>query len=300
MEQWIEASDGHVLFTRLLKPQGESIGHIHLLHGMAEHSGRYLPFAENLVAEGYTVSMHDHRGHGRTAEQNGAPFGFFAEQDGFLQAVKDVETVARAVVGDEKFLLFGHSMGSFIARRYAQLYPERLMKLIICGTGTATLQHAAGKSLAHILAEKYGSETPSVLMDDLSFKNFNQQFKPNRTNFDWLAQNAEAVDDYIADPYCGFIATTRFYEDLLGGILAVSKQGEVAKIPNIPIMLISGSKDPVGQNGAGVFTVAKQLTKAGKEHVHVYLVDDMRHEILNEKNRAHTIAHIKRWLRNDE
>lgn len=300
MERFIEASDGHLLFTRLLKREGTSKGHIHLLHGMAEHSGRYMDFAQALVADGYTVSMHDHRGHGRTAEANNAPFGFFAKRDGFSQVVADVETVVTAFIGDAPFILFGHSMGSFLARRYAQLYPARLQRLMICGTGAMSALHAAGQVVARLLAQKDGDTAPSPLLNNLTFSSFNQQFAPNRTDFDWLAQNDEAVDQFIADPYCGFISTTRFYADLSDGLLLLSRIKEVQKTPNIPILLLSGDQDPVGQNGTGVFLVAEQLVKAGKDNVQVYLVDNMRHEILNEKNRAHTIAHIKRWLKDEQ
>ncbi|MER1985536.1 MAG: alpha/beta fold hydrolase [Solibacillus sp.] len=296
MGQFIEAKDGHLLFTRMLQPEGPSKGHIHLLHGMAEHSGRYVAFAQSLVEDGYCVSMHDHRGHGQTAEKNGAPFGFFAERDGFAQAVEDVETVTRELT-NAPFLLFGHSMGSFVARRYAQLYPQRIEKLILCGTGAASPLHVAGQIVARVVAKQGGDKAPSPLLNELTSKSFNRQFAPNRTDFDWLAQNAEAVDAFMADPYCGFVSTARFYADLSDGMLLLSRMEEMRKMPNIPILLISGERDPVGQNGTGVFHVAKQLTKASKDDVQVYLVEQMRHEVLNEKNRAHTIAHIKRWLR---
>lgn len=298
MERFIEAKDGHLLFTRLFKGDEPSKGHIHLLHGMAEHSGRYVSFAESLVAAGFSVSMHDHRGHGRTAEKNDAPLGFFAARNGFSQVVEDVETVMQELV-DGPFILFGHSMGSFIARRYAQLYPEHIEKLILCGTGAATYLHTAGQVAARLLAKKDGDLALSPLLNDLSFKSFNNQFKPNRTDYDWLAQNEEAVDAYMVDPYCGFISTTRLYADISDGLVLVSKMEEVRKMPNIPILLISGEQDPVGQNGTGVFHVAKQFMAAHKEHVQVCLVEGMRHEIVNEKNRAQTMAHIKRWLTNE-
>ena len=57
MERLIEARDGHVLVARLLAPVGVSKGHIHMLHGMAEHSGRYVEFAQSLVADGFTGNI---------------------------------------------------------------------------------------------------------------------------------------------------------------------------------------------------------------------------------------------------
>lgn len=299
VEQHIQMNDGHIIVARLLKPVGHSRGHIHLLHGMAEYSARYIPFAESLVEEGYTVSMHDHRGHGKTAEVNQATRGFFAKRRGFQTVVDDVETVTRALVQGEQFILFGHSMGSFIARRYAQLYQNRLERLILCGTGFATPVHYAGRIVARVLANVQGDETPSPLMNTLSLKSFNKRFLPNRSDFDWLALNERAVDGYLDDPYCGFTSTTRFYADLTDGTTLVSKTAEIAKTPDIPILLISGEKDAVGQNGQGVFKLAKKLHQTGKRHVQVYLAENMRHELLNERNSAHTIAQIKRWLKNE-
>lgn len=292
----ITLNDGTKIFVRQFEPAGEAIGHIHILHGMAEHSGRYVPFAESLVEDGYRVTMHDHRGHGRTAELNNAPFGYFAKRGGFERVVEDVEEVMQQLGVTTPFTLFGHSMGSFIARRYAQRYPHRLQRLIICGTGFVTPLHYIGRVAGRMFAYVQGDDVKSPFLNGMSFKSFNNQFRPTRSDFDWIARSDAAVDAYMSDPYCGFVPTTRFFADLSDGIVKVCKQKEVANMPNIPILLISGSEDPLGQRGSGVFKLARQLTAAGLDNVQVYLAENMRHEILNERNRAHTIAQIKRWL----
>ena len=79
MERYIQMSDEQFVFTRTLEPSTPCIGHIHILHGMAEHSGRYLTFAKTLNAAGYVVTMHDHRGHGETAAYNGT-LGFLLKK----------------------------------------------------------------------------------------------------------------------------------------------------------------------------------------------------------------------------
>lgn len=292
----IQVNDGTLIFVRQFAPVKKKIGHIHIMHGMSEHSGRYIAFAESLVAEGYSVSMHDHRGHGKTAELNNAPFGFFAARNGFETVVDDVEQVIQALGVTEPFILFGHSMGSFVARRYAQRYPHRLTHLILCGTGVATPLHHTGRYAARVLARWRGDEAKSAFLNGMSFKSFNKKFRPTRSDFDWLAQSNEAVDRYIDDPYCGFVSTTRFFADVSDGIVTISKKNELAKTPDIPILLISGSADPLGQMGKGIYKLARQLQAVGVENIQVYLAENMRHEILNERNRAHTIAQIKRWL----
>ena len=295
-ERHVSMRDGTTIFVRHWLPQQEPIGHIHILHGMSEHSGRYVPFAESLVEAGYSVSTHDHRGHGKTAELNNMPFGFFAPRDGFELVVEDVEEVVRAIGIDEPFTLFGHSMGSFVARRYAQRYSNRLARLIVCGTGSVTPLHYTGRYVARMLAAIQGDDVKSPLLHSMSFRSFNKKFRPTRSEFDWLAASETAVDHFIEDPYCGFVSTTRFFADVSDGLVRISKRSELEKTPNVPILLISGEADPLGQRGKGIYKLARQLNAVGCTNVQVYLAEHMRHELLNERNRAHTIAQIKRWL----
>lgn len=295
-EQYIAMRDGTYIFARHWLPKESPIGHIHILHGMSEHSGRYMPFAESLVEEGYSVSTHDHRGHGKTAERNNAPFGFFAPRNGFELVVDDVEEVVRALGVDTPFTLFGHSMGSFVARRYAQRYRERLTRLILCGTGAVTPLHHTGRYVARMFAAVQGDTVRSPLLNGMSFKSFNKKFRPTRSDFDWLAADDAAVDRFMDDPYCGFVSTTRFFADVSDGIVRISRKKELAKTPDIPILLISGEADPLGQRGKGIYKLARQFNAVGLKNVQVYLAENMRHELLNERNRAHTIAQIKRWL----
>lgn len=297
--QFMTMSDGHEVFVTTLIPNEEIIGHIHILHGMAEHSTRYTSFAEMLCGHGYVVTMHDHRGHGHTAEQNGQ-LGYFAEKNGFSRVVKDVFDVLYQIRKDKNYppvILFGHSMGSFIARRYMQLYSETLQAAIICGTGATTRLHLAGNRLAKRLVATKGPLTDSHLMHKLSFGSFNKSFSDVKTPFDWLCSDHVEVQKYIDDPKCGFIGTNQFYVDLTDGLLMITNNGENSRIrPDLPVLFISGSDDPVGDRGSGVFDVAQQMTDEGVQSVVVYLFEGMRHEVLNEKNKQHAYDVIIRWL----
>ena len=299
MEQLKQMSDGHVVFTSKFEPEGTCIGHIHILHGMAEHSGRYEKFARELSAIGYVVTMHDHRGHGKTALRNGK-LGFFAEEDGFARVVEDVHeivSVMHAPYADVPLILFGHSMGSFIARRYIQLYGETVDRVILCGAGAVTTLHKVGHYVAMALAKQYGKDVESPLLNELSFGSFNKQFPSPKTAYDWLCSSESEVQKYIDDPYCGFIPTNQFFADLTKGFIALNRKKEIAKIQkNLPVLLISGSKDPVGEHGAGVYSVAEQYHAADLEDVTVYLFEDKRHEILNEDNQQAVYQVLLRWL----
>lgn len=299
MEQLMQMSDGHVVFTKKYEPVGACIGHIHILHGMAEHSGRYEKFARVLCAVGYVVTTHDHRGHGITAMRNGK-LGFFAEEDGFHRLVEDVYEIVcelHAPYTDVPFILLGHSMGSFIARRFIQLHGELVDRVILCGTGAVSTLHKVGHYVALSLAKQFGKDVESPLLNDLSFGHYNKQFPSAKTAYDWICSVDAVVQKFIEDPYCGFIPTNQFFVDLTQGLMEINQKKEIEKIKkNLPILLVSGSEDPVGEQGAGVYHVAAQYHAAGLEEVTVYLFEDMRHEILNEANQQMVYQVLLRWL----
>lgn len=291
--------DGQQVFVRIYEPE-QPIGHMHILHGMGEHSGRYEEFAKLLCAQGYYVSLHDHRGHGYTARGN---YGHFADERGFHHVVLDVLEVLlylRKTV-TVPLTLFGHSMGSFIARRFIQLYSDQISACIICGTGVTSATHLAGNQLANTLAKAQGKQTASPFMNRLSFGSFNKAFADTTTEFDWLSRDADEVQKYIDDEMCGFIPSHQFYADLTEGLLLVHRKEEMARTrTDLPVLFISGSHDPVGDFGKGVFKVAKRMTDVGMENVTVHLFEEMRHEILNETNKQHVHDAVLRWLKHVE
>jgi len=298
LEEILKMDDGHHVFVRIYKPDVTPKGNFHILHGMLEHGGRYEAFAQNLAEQGYFVTAHDHRGHGKTAEQNGQ-FGFFGEENGFHRVVEDVFEIVQHYSVDpqnQEIVLFGHSMGSFIARRFVQLYGGLIDKCILCGTGATTAFHLMGNALARICSLQ-GKDVPSQLLNRLSFNSFSRSVLNPKTIYDWLCSNEEEVEKYIQDPYCGFIPTNQFFVDLTEGLLVINQKEEIKKIrKDLPVLLISGSEDPVGSSGAGVYKVAKGMNDAGMTDVAVYLFEGMRHEILKEINRKHVYSIITRWL----
>jgi alpha-beta hydrolase superfamily lysophospholipase len=300
---YMKMSDGHEVFVRTFYPTKSIRSYIHILHGMAEHSARYESFAKHLCEEGYVVSMHDHRGHGFTAQKNGQ-LGFLGYENGFERIVQDVFEVVETLKHEQNFnrpILLGHSLGSFIARRFSQKYSDAIEKLILSGTASPTPLERAGHILAKQLVRIQGATQPSPLMNDLSFGTFNRNIDHPKTKFDWLTTDEVEVQKYIDDPFCGFIATNQFFVDITGGMAFLDRPNENARIrSDLPILLISGTADPVGdKKGKGVVKAGQQLVAAGVESVLVYLFEGMRHEILNEKKKDQVIEIIVRWL-NDE
>lgn len=275
-------------------------GIVQISHGMAEHILRYEDFCTFLNKHGFIVYGNDHRGHGGTIQ---APDdkGFFAERDGFEKVVSDMKQLTSIIEEehpDIPIFLFGHSMGSFLARRYIQLFGSEIEGVILSGTGgrKGTLGKA-GILLAKWERKRKGPRTPSPLLNKLTFGNFNKSFTPARTEFDFLSGNPEVVDTYINDPKCGFICTTGFYIDLLEGIEKIHKADELEKTPkSLPIFLISGDKDPVGANGIDVEAVYDMYVQHGYESVSFKLYENGRHELLNEINKEEVYEDILRWI----
>lgn len=299
LEQYLTMKDGHHIYSRSYVPNIEMIGHIHIFHGMAEHCRRYDAFATILCERGYVVSMHDHRGHGYTAERNGS-LGFIAPKDGFQRLVDDAYEVLCQIQEGQQWpnpIILGHSMGSFVARRFIQLYSEHIQGVILSGTASTTPLHHLGKYIAKTLANTIGKETPSPFLDQMSFGGYNKAFPNTKTAFDWLSTDEIEVQKYVDDPYCGFVASTQFFVDITSGLVQIAKKSEIERIRHdLPILLVSGAQDPVGDFGKGPFYVAQQYSAVGLTNVTVHLFENMRHEILNEKQRQQVYAVILRWL----
>ncbi len=277
-------------------------GIIQIAHGMAEHSARYSDFASFLCKNGFAVYANDHRGHGKTADTND-DLGFFDHSEGWNKVVDDLKAVSRYIneqYTDLPFLVFGHSMGSMLMRNYIMNPPVKLSGAIICGTaGHPGALGKMGLAITKFLMLFNNKKSKSKFIDSLSFGAYNNNFKPTRTKFDWLSRDNNEVDKYIEDPLCGFLFSLKAYNDLIGGLLYVNTQKNINKTnADLPICLISGDKDPVGNNGKGITELYNNYKKAGVKNIKMNLFKDARHEILNETNKEEVYNYILDWIKN--
>lgn len=299
-ELTLEMSDGFSVYAFVKRPEVKPIGHIHIFHGMAEHIGRYETTIQFFVEQGYIVSGHDHRGHGKSAELNGLK-GHFADKNGFNRVVEDASEIITHVRSTDpalKFILIGHSMGSFVARRYIQLYGNSVDLVILSGTGDdGGIARYAGQTIGYLAGKKDGFTERNDLLDSLVFGGFNKTVKSPETKFDWLSRDSNLVLSYVKDEHCGFIPTTRFFLDLFDGLGLIHKKSEIALIPKeLPILLFAGTEDPVGNNGKSLWKVASQYEDAHIEDVTVLLFESGRHELLNDSTRKEVIQTVHRWI----
>lgn len=272
---------------------------VQIAHGMAEHIDRYDAFAKSLVQQGFVVYGNDHRGHGRTAGEEDR--GWFAEENGFEQVVQDLHRLTQIIHREQPGLplfLFGHSMGSFLARRIIQLHGDEYQGVILCGTGgDPGWVGKLGLGLASREVRKKGSRTPSPMMAKLVTGGFNRKLRPRRTEADWLSRDEEEVDQYLADPLCGGVLTAGFYRDLLAGLILIHRKENMELTPkSLPILLIAGEDDPVGDFGKGVRRVAEGYRRAGIKDLTCKLYPGARHELLKELNREEVVQDLIDWL----
>ncbi|GGY40745.1 hypothetical protein GCM10011297_12120 [Bacterioplanes sanyensis] len=265
---------------------------IHITHGMAEHHQRYQPLVETLIAAGYAVISHNHRGHGERA-----PLGHFADQHGWQRVIDDIVLVQQQCQ-QNNVILFGHSMGSFIAQGFARRHSEQLQGLILSGSNyQSPWLYQLARTVARVQAKLKGPRHLSDLMNTLSFASFNRAFKPAQTPFDWLSRDAQQVQAYVDDPRCGHLCSAQLWADLMTGLIEISQANALSSIrADLPVLLIAGDRDPVGQFGKGVERLAQQFRQTGHHNVTCTLYPDARHEVLNEINADQVRNDILQWL----
>ncbi len=189
-------------------------------------------------------------------------------------------------------------MGSFAARYYTELYGNEISGAIYCGTSGENPAAGIAVGLASFVAKRRGSRYRSEFINRLAFGSYNKKCDSPRTAFDWLTKEEEIVDRYLQDPWCGFLFTAAGYRDLFSLLKHVSAPKWYQKVPYpLPILLISGEMDPVGDYGKGVRQVYRDLKKTGHGDVTLKLYPGDRHEILNETDRKAVFAFIGEWAR---
>lgn len=291
------STDGiHTLSGRVYLPQGAPRGFFQVVHGMTEHIARYDILMRALAAVGYLVFGYDHLGHGDTAHEG--EHGFIASRGGDGLLAKDVAAFSSAVFSafgrqSEPYILMGHSMGSFVVRR-AVTEGVRPDRLIIMGTGGKNPLAGIGLALIALIRAARGERHISSFVDGIAFGSYNKRFGGGSAEDPkpWLTRDADIRAAYYADPYCSFCFTVSAMGDLVRLIRDVNRASAYRATPHgLPILLVSGEEDPVGNYGDGVRRVAEAYQKAGMQ-VTLHLYPEARHEILNDVTYDRVLADI--------
>ena len=288
------------IYVREYVPDGEVKGVVQIAHGLAEHCRRYDDFMEFLAENGFAVSANDHLGHGKSV-QDEEHRRFFAEELGWEKVVGDMKQLRD--IQKEKypgipFILFGHSMGSFLTRTCMIKYPRDFDGYILSGTGQMVgLNMRIACSLARNECRKVGVMTPSPKLSKIAFGAYNKRISNPKTENDWLSANADNVDDYQLDPLCGGIFTAGLFRDMMGGLLYISNKRNLLKMnKKAPVLLISGTEDPVGDYGRGVVRTCELFKWAMMKDITLKLYEGDRHEVLNELDKKQVYEDVLEWI----
>lgn len=293
--------DGINIHINCWQTEGTCKGLILLLHGMAEHSGRYNDFAQFLNNKGYHVYAWDHRGHGETGKSMKI-LGYFADEQGWNRVVKDIETITvnlKEKHTDLPIILMGHSMGSILARSAVQNFGNLYKGVILSGTtlGGSNAKLKMGKMITKRYIKKHGPKKQALPLDKISFGSFNKKFAPNETPFDWLSRDGDKVREYIHDGLCGFVCTGKFFLDLLEGSKETRDLRNISVIPKeLPIYLFCGEKDPVSNMSKEVVKLHQMYKRVNIQDVSIKVYKDGRHEMLNEINREEVYDDVYNWI----
>lgn len=285
-----------VLWETTQKPRAV----LQISHGMVEFIERYDDFAAYLNQNGIAVIGNDHLGHGHTAKKE-EEYGYFCPQNMSETVVADLHSVtqyAKECYPKVPFFLLGHSMGSFMARRYCMTYPEELTGAIISGTGSQPKAVITmGKAVCGLLKLVKGEHYRSEFVRKTSFGSFNKRIQPRRTENDWLTKDEAIVDWYNANKLCTFHFTLNGYQTLFDVLTFIQKRENIDKIPNtLPMYMIAGQEDPVGAYGKGVKAIYQKYRDKGMEDITLKLYPEDRHEILNELDREQVYQDILHWV----
>lgn len=301
-EFWLPASGGgHDIYCCYWQEEGRTRfrGMLQLAHGMAEHILRYEEFALYFANNGFLICGNDHMGHGQSVG-NQAEFGYFGEQNGVKNLVNDMYSLT--VFMKKQFpglphCVIGHSMGSFLTRKYITQYGGELSAAIFLGTSGGHRFIDLAITLSKKGIERKGAGQKGHSVNKLAFASFNVKCRPHRTNFDWVSSDEVEVQKFIQDENCGFVFTYGGYHDLFCLLKEISRKDWAEKVPAaLPILLLSGKEDPVGAYGKGVQEVYQRLLSADVQQVKMKLYANARHELLHERNRRQVYQDILHWL----
>jgi alpha-beta hydrolase superfamily lysophospholipase len=295
----LKLADGYIMHYHYWKCEGEEKAVMHINHGMAEHSLRYDEFAQYLNKLGISVYAQDHIGHGLSEDQG--QLGFFAEEEGWNKVINQAVELSKFIKNqnpDVPFILFGHSMGSFIVRCILERFDNFYTAAIIMGTACSSgVVGKIGKSIATSHIKKKGATFIDSKLDSLAFGSYNKKFDKNGSSFQWLSRDKENVKKYEDDKWCGFVCSSSMYRDIMEMIEEANNKVLINKIrKDIPLLFISGGDDPVGNFGKGVTKAFNLYKDGGFQDVTLQIIPEARHELLNELNKNDTMKILSDWI----
>lgn len=280
-------------------PNTEAKAMFQISHGMCEYVERYEGFIDFLTGKGFLVFGNDHLGH-KGSVNSQADLGYMGDEGGWKHMYEDVHTLSKMMKKEHpglKLFLFGHSMGSFIVRAVMANYSPDYDGVILCGTSGTNPMTALGLKVVRFLRFFRSGKAKSLFVTAGSFKNYNSRYEKVVTGYEWLSRDVKIQEAFTKDPYTHFTFSLAGYNDLFNVLTYVSSDNWYNLIPEeLPLFVISGDMDPVGDWGEGVREVDEKLRRKDRKNYDMKLYPEMRHEILNEIGKEEVYEDIHAWI----
>ena len=274
---------------------------IQVIHGMIDHMGRYENFGQWCLDNQILLVGFDLLGHGKSVKSP-LYLGSFGSQNGLDYVLEDLTNFHFHLQGQYPNLphyILGHSMGSMLTRLLmAKWDTSSLAGVILSGTTQTNLQLLqVASSIAWLEKKRKGPWATSPLLEKLTLGNFNHHFEPVKTHLDWLSRDEDYVAQVAVDPLSNFHFTTAGFHDLFALMKAINHPRILEDYAwKLPILMISGTKDYVANEGAVLVTDLAQRYENHGLKVSLKLYEDARHELLNETNRLEVFQDILDWI----
>ena len=279
-------------------PEEKTKGIIQISHGVTEYIERYENFANYMTSLGYVVAGNDHLGHGKSLiDEKKMYTGGINSWKYLVDDFKICHELLTKEYSDIPYYILGFSLGSFVVRNYLSDYNPNVSKVFLLGTGyQPPLLISMIKPLVKNEIKKYGDDKTSTTINELSFGTYNKKIKNPKTPYDWLSKSKENLDKYQNDPLVGKELTTSLFYEMLGGIAYTSKPKVIEKMnKEVPIILMSGTEDPVGDMSKGITKYNNILKKLGYK-TELKLYPNTRHDLLNEDNKLEILEDISKYM----
>lgn len=296
------SSQGQKIFTFTAMPEGLlPKGIVQIVHGLDEHSYRYLELTERLVNAGYIVCADDHRGFGRSAITDDLR-GHIADEDGYNYIISDMMMLRnniRVKYSDLPYFMFGHSMGSLLARCFILRYPDALDGVILSATkGFSSPIEKFGLMIANIQKALFGNKKRAHMLNSLMAPKKNKINKEENSKFAWLTSDRAEWLKVMEDKYFSKRApTVETFIQLLKLTREIeSKEANLRVSKNLPILFVSGDKDALGDFTEGVLEVVGMYKELGVKDVSYKFFENGRHEVFNDVQRVEASNYIISWL----
>ena len=184
-------------------------------------------------------------------------------------------------------------------RQYLLKHGRGLAGAIIMGTGSKSVPVlCAGQLLCRLLAAVKGWDYRSRLIDNLGLGGYNRSFEPCDSRREWVTSDIQMREKYEADPLCSFTFTVNGYYQMFEGMKQIAGKKGALRIPRtVPVLFMSGGKDPVGNFGKDVEKLFRLYKEAGVKDVSMKLYENDRHEVLNENDRQQVYEDLYRWMK---